>query len=117
MSLLLTKILLSLGLKELKSFEPLMEVHSEVSLSSDSSKGGSGFVSPMKDYLFKDKGYYLRSCSKNVETGVMNKAHTGVLMGAYPRVSVCLHEKDPNVSLEHQSGALRAVADLSRFSP
>ena len=45
----------------------------------------------------------------------MNKAHTGVLMGAYPRVSV--HEKDPNVSLEFQTRALRAVASLSRFSP
>ena len=26
-------------------------------------------------------------------------------------------EKDPNVSLEHQTGALRAVAAHSRFSP
>ena len=94
-----------------------MEVHSEVSMSSDSSLGGLGFVSPVKDYLFKDKGYYLRSCSKNILTGVMNKAHTGVLVGAYPRVSICLHEKNPNVYLEHQSEALRAVAAHSRFSP
>ena len=63
MSLLLTKILLSLGLKELKSFEPLMEVHSEVSMSLDSSSlGGLGFVSHVKYFLFKDKGYFLKSC-------------------------------------------------------
>ena len=105
------------GFKELKSFEPLIEVHSEVSMSSDSSLGGLGFVSPVKDYLFKDKGYYLRSCSKIVSSGVMNVAHPGVMVDAYPRVYVCLQEKDPIVSLEHQSGALRAVAAHSRFSP
>ena len=49
-------------------------------------------------------------------TWILNKAHSGVLMGENPRVSVCLHEKDPNFSLEHQTGALRAVASHSRFS-
>ena len=101
------------GFNDLKPFESLMENQS-VSKNSDFSLCGLGFVSPVKEYLFKDKGYFLRSRSKNVMTGVLKEAHSGVLMGTNPRVSI-LHEKDP-ISLDHQSGALR-VESQSRCSP
>ena len=64
---------------DLKTFEPLMENRS-VSKNSDFSLCCLGFVSPVKYFLPKDKGYFLRSCSKNVGTGVLNKAQSGVLM-------------------------------------
>ena len=39
----------------------------------------------MKDFLFKDKVYFLRSCSENVGTGVLNKAQSRVLLGTNTR--------------------------------
>ena len=93
------------GFNDLKPFESLME-NQFVSKNSDFSLCGLGFVSPVKDYLFKDKGYFLRSCSKNVGSGVLNKAQSGVLKGTNTRGSV-LHEKDP-ISMEYQFGPLRA---------
>ena len=102
------------GFNDLKTFEPLME-NQFVSKCSDFSLCGLGFVSPMKDYFSKAKGYFLISCSKNVVTGVVNKAQPGVLMGTNHRVFV-LHKMDP-ISMEHQSGALRAAKSLSRVSP
>ena len=48
--------------------------------------------------------------------GVLNKVQSGFLMGANHRASVCLHEKDPNVTLEHQSRTLRALEAHSRVS-
>ena len=106
-----------LGFKELNSFDPLMEVFSKVSLRSDSTLGGLGFVSPVKVNLIKEKGYYLKSCSKVDSSRVKDVAHPGVMVDAYHGVFVNLQEKDPFVSLEHQSGALRAMAAHYRFSP
>ena len=94
-----------------------MEVFSEVSLRSDSTFGGLGFVSPVKFNLIKEKGYYLKSCSKDDPSGVKDVAHPGVMVDAYPGVYVNFQERDQVVSLEHQSGALRVVSAHSRFSP
>ena len=57
--------------KDLKYYEPLLEVQLEYSILTVPSLGGLGIVSLVKDY--KDKGYYLRSCAKIVGSGVMNK--------------------------------------------
>ena len=50
--------------KDLKYYEPLLEVQSEDSIPS---LGGLGFVSPVK--VYKDKGYFLRSCAKTGGSG------------------------------------------------
>ena len=55
---------------------------------SDSTLGGLGFVSPVKINLIKEKVYYLKSCSKADSSGVKDVAHLGVMVDAYPRVSV-----------------------------
>ena len=62
--------------KDLKYYEPLLEVQSEDSIPS---LGGLGFVSPVK--VYKNKGYYLRSCAKIVGLGVLKK---GVLKKVQP---------------------------------
>ena len=105
------------GFKELNSFGPLMEVFSDVSLRPDSTLGGLGFVSPVKVNLIKEKGYYLRSCSKADPSRVKDVSHPGVMVNVYPGVSINFQERDQVVSLEHQSGELRVVAAHSRFSP
>ena len=90
--------------KDLKYYEPLLEVQLEDSIPS---LGGLGFVSPVK--VYKNKGYYLRSCAKIVGSGVLNKVQPGFLMGVNHRESFYPLEKDLNVQLEYHSRALRAV--------
>ena len=70
------------GFKDLKSYEPLLEVQSEDSRFTVPSLGGLGFVSPVKDY--KDKGYYLRSCAKIVGLGVLKKVQPSFFYGCKP---------------------------------
>ena len=89
------------GFKELNSFGPLMEVFSDVSLRPISTLGGLGFVSPVKVNSIKEKGYYLRSCSKVDSFGLKVVAHPGVMVDAHPGVSVNFQERDHDVSLVH----------------
>ena len=102
------------GYKDLNSFDPLLEAQEGVFRLSESSLGGLGFVSPVKDS--KEKGYFLRSSSQKVVTGVLDKTQSGVVIGDNLRDSVCSHEKDLDFKLDHLSGTLRAVEALSRVS-
>ena len=93
--------------KDLKYYEPLLEVQLEDSILTVPSLGGLGFVSTVK--VYKNKGYYLRYCAKIVGSGVLNKVQPGFLMGVNHRASFCPLEKDLNVKLEYHSRALKAV--------